>query len=197
MSCCTNTGSTTSQTTTCDPANEPLASSLDNFITEFFGTLTKSCVNNEVVWVLPCDLGAGSTSFPRNSGEGLACYFLRFMNAFLAAQVFATGQKGYRSTTLSATDVVLFRNVDVVNQDFTGTLAAPVDIFLSSNGATAGDEFYLSFTNLVITATNNLEIKSDATTLLLLNTAGTLNGYLKAVYTGTTWKLTTTIVNIT
>lgn len=181
----------------CDPANEPLASALNNFITSFYGTLTKTCVNGVVVWALPCNLEAGSSAFPRNSGESIACYFMRFLETFNANLAFATGNKGYRSTTLSATDVVLFRNVDVVNQDFTGTLTGPVDIFLSSNGAVNGDEFYISFTNLVITATNNIEIKSDSTSLLLINTAGTLNGYLKAVYTGTAWKLTHTFVTIT
>lgn len=192
MSCCPTT-----TTITCDPANEPLASALNNFIVSFFGSLTKTCVNNQVVWVLPCDLDAGDPQFPRNSGEGLACYFLRFMQAFTAAQVFAIGNKGYRSTVLAATDVVLFRAIDVANQDFTGTLGGPVNIVLSSNQAVNGDEFYLSFTNLVITATNNIEIMSDGASLLLINTPGTLNGYLKAVYTGTAWKLTHTFVSIT
>lgn len=191
MSCCPTT-----VTTTCDPNNEPLSSALNNFITQFFGTLTKSCVNGVIVWTLPCDLESGSTSFPRLSGESLGCYFTRFITTFNAAQAFATGQKGFRTTALVATDVVLFRNIDVVNQDFTGTLAGPVDIFLSSNGAINGDEFYLSFTGLVITATNNIEIKSDSTSLLLINSPGTLTGYIKAVYTGTAWKLTNTIVNI-
>lgn len=190
MSCCTTTH------TQCDPNNEPLSSALDNFIEQFFGSLTKSCVNGVIVWTLPCDLESGSAGFPRNSGESLGCYFTRFITTFAAAQAFAIGNKGYRSTVLAATDVVLFRNIDVVNQDFTGTLGAPVDIFLSSNGAINGDEFYISFTNLVITAINNIEIKSDATSLLLINTPGTLNGYLKAVYTGTAWKLTNTIVTI-
>lgn len=63
----------------CDPANEPLASELNNFITQFFGTLTKSCVNNEVVWALPCDLAVGAEFFPRLPNEGLACYFLRYI----------------------------------------------------------------------------------------------------------------------
>lgn len=193
MSCCT----THTHTTACDPANEPLASSLNNIIVNVIGSLTKTCVNNEIVWILPCDLEAGASQFPRNSGESLACYFLRFMQAFTAAQVFAIGNKGYRSTALVATDVVLFRAIDVANQDFTGTLGGPVDIILSSNQAVNGDEFYLSFTNLVITATNNIEIMSDGTSLLLINTPGTLNGYLKAVYTGTAWKLTHTFVSIT
>lgn len=190
MSCCPTT------TTACDPNDEPLSSALNNFITQFFGTLTKSCVNGVVVWTLPCDLEAGSSEFPRNAGESLGCYFTRFITSFGAAQAFAIGQKGFRTTALTNTDVVLFRNIDVVNQDFTGTLTGPVDIFLSSNGAINGDEFYLSFTGLVITAVNNIEIKSDATSLLLINTAGTLTGYIKAVYTGTAWQLTNTIVNI-
>lgn len=193
MSCCPTTSSSAAA---CDPNNEPLSSALNNTIETLIGTLTKSCVNGAVVWTLPCDLTAGSTGFPRNASESLGCYFTRFITSFSAAQAFATGQKGYRSTALTNTDVVLFRSIDVVNQDFTGTLTGPVDIFLSSNQAEAGDEFYLSFTGLVITAVNNIEIKSDSTSLLLINSAGTLTGYIKAVYTGTEWKLTHTFVNV-
>lgn len=61
----------------CDPANEPTASALANFIKEFFGAVTKTCVNNQVVWLLPCDLETGMPGFPRIQGEGLACYILR------------------------------------------------------------------------------------------------------------------------
>lgn len=192
MSCC----NTTTSHSECDPNNEPLSSALNNFITQFFGTLTKTCVNGEVVWTLPCDLEAGAAAFPREAGESLGCYFTRFIISYQAQQAFAVGQKGYRSTVLTNTDVVLFRNVDVVNQDFTGTLTGPVNIFLSSNGAEAGDEFYLSFTDLDITAVNNLEILSDAVSLLVLNSPGSLTGYIKAVYTGIAWKLTNTIVTI-
>lgn len=74
MSCCNNNPC---GEITCDPANEPLASALNNFITAFFGSLTKTCVNNQVVWVLPCDLDTGFPANPRIAGEGLACYFLR------------------------------------------------------------------------------------------------------------------------
>lgn len=182
--------------TTCNTTNEPVASQLNNFVLAFFGSLTKTCVNNQVTWELPCDLNSGSPEFHRLPGEGMACYFLRFINTFRAAQEFAIGNKGYRSTPLSNTDVVLFRNVDVINQDFTGTLTGPVDIIFSSNGAENGDEFYVSFTNLVITATNNIEFKSDGVSLLLIDTPGTLNGFFKAVYTGTEWKLTLTTLNI-
>lgn len=66
----------------CDPANESAASQINNFINEFFGTLTKSCVNNQVVWTLPCNLDEGLPCYPRESGEGLACYFLRIFDLF-------------------------------------------------------------------------------------------------------------------
>lgn len=70
----------------CDPANEPLSSALDNFITSFFGTLTKTCVNGEIVWVLPCNLdSAPITGYPRLPNEGLACYFSRVINLVLSA----------------------------------------------------------------------------------------------------------------
>lgn len=69
----------------CDPANEPLSSALNNFIEAFFGSLTKTCVNNEVVWVLPCDLDAGMTGYPRIAGEGLACYFIRVFSEISAS----------------------------------------------------------------------------------------------------------------
>lgn len=74
---CSNCGCNPCNEVTCDADNEPLASALNNFITAFFGTLTKTCVNNQVVWVLPCDLDTGFPGYPRVAGEGLACYFLR------------------------------------------------------------------------------------------------------------------------
>lgn len=63
----------------CDPSQESVASQLDNFIAAFFGSITKTCVNNEVVWSLPCDLDAGIEGFPRLPGEGIACYLLRVL----------------------------------------------------------------------------------------------------------------------
>jgi hypothetical protein len=68
---------------TCDASNEPLASQLNNFITSFYGSLTKTCVNNQVVWVLPCDLDSGIPGYPRIANEGLACYFIRVFTAIV------------------------------------------------------------------------------------------------------------------
>ena len=67
----------------CDPAHEPLASTVDNFVTHFFGSVTKTCVDGKVVWALPCDLDTGVPGFPRAEGEGVACYLKRmFVDLF-------------------------------------------------------------------------------------------------------------------
>jgi hypothetical protein len=64
----------------CDPDHEPLPSALDNFITQFFGEVTKTCVDGQIVWSLPCNLETGIPGYPRQEGEGLACYFKRVIN---------------------------------------------------------------------------------------------------------------------
>lgn len=79
-------------TPVCDPAFEPLQSTVDNFVKEFFGSVTKECVNGKVVWTLPCNLDDGIPGFPRIPNEGLACYFARIMPMFAAG---ATGYTGY------------------------------------------------------------------------------------------------------
>lgn len=66
----------------CDPANEAIASELKNFEQAFFGTVTKSCVNGEVVWTLPCNLAQGMVCYPRLPNEGVACYILRLFELF-------------------------------------------------------------------------------------------------------------------
>lgn len=81
---CSSCGCNPCNEVTCDASNEPLASALNNFIVAFFGTLTKTCVNDQVVWVLPCDLDTGFPGYPRVAGEGLACYFLRVFAAVSA-----------------------------------------------------------------------------------------------------------------
>lgn len=74
----------------CDPAREPLSSALNNFILSFFGSVTKTCVDGSIVWVLPCNLdGSAVTGFPRITDEGLACYFARVMSSIVGL---GTGQ---------------------------------------------------------------------------------------------------------
>lgn len=63
----------------CDPEHEPLPSTVDNFVTQFFGEVTKTCVDGSIVWTLPCNLDEGIPGYPRQEGEGLACYFSRVL----------------------------------------------------------------------------------------------------------------------
>lgn len=70
---------------------ETLPSALQNFIDAFFGAVTKTEINGEVVWTLPCSLDVGLINNPRGANEGLACYFLRL---FQDGLVGLTGPKG-------------------------------------------------------------------------------------------------------
>lgn len=63
----------------CDPDHEPLPSTVDNFVTQFFGEVTKTCVDGQIVWELPCNLDEGIPGYPRLPNEGLACYFSRVL----------------------------------------------------------------------------------------------------------------------
>lgn len=91
--CCCASGTAWSRNTGavsgCTPCNtcptesadcETLPSALQNFIAHFFGTVTKTVVNGQVVWTLPCNLDIGLPNNPRGDTEGLACYFLRLFN---------------------------------------------------------------------------------------------------------------------
>lgn len=193
MSCSCNCNPC-SHSTSCDPNDEALSSVLNNLTLSLIGSPTKSCVNNQVVWVLPCDLDVGIPSFPKNTGESLACYFMRFMEQSSVGS--STGLKGYETTALSNASDTLIAHTDPQNQDYTGTLSGPVSIILSSSGATEGDRFSLSLTGLVVTAINSLSIMSDGITLFTFNTAGTLTGGIDVVYTGTVWKITINSVNL-
>lgn len=82
---CSSCGCNPCNEVACDAANEPLASALNNFIVAFFGSLTKTCVNDKVVWILPCDLDAGIPGYDRIAGEGLACYFKRVFSSISAS----------------------------------------------------------------------------------------------------------------
>lgn len=80
--------------TTCPPASadcESLPSQIQNFSDQFFGQVTKTVVNGQVVWTLPCNLNVGLPGNPRGDQEGLACYFLRL---FANGIVGLTGPKG-------------------------------------------------------------------------------------------------------
>lgn len=74
--------------------NEALPSALNNFISAFFGSVTKSVVNGEVVWTLPCNLDTGLDANPRLPGEGLACYFKRLFEDGITGLLGPEGPEG-------------------------------------------------------------------------------------------------------
>lgn len=80
--------------TTNTAACESLPSALDNFITQFFGVVTKTEVDGAVGWILPCDLEVGLEANPRDVGEGLACYFLRLFQDGITGLQGEQGEKG-------------------------------------------------------------------------------------------------------
>lgn len=73
---------------------ETLPSALDNFTRQFFGTITRTEVNGQITWVLPCDLEVGLPGNPRVDGEGLACYFLRLFQDGLVGLLGPKGDTG-------------------------------------------------------------------------------------------------------
>ena len=100
MSCnCSNT--TCPDCNPCTPACptesaacETLPSALENFILQFFGSITRTVVNGRVVWSLPCNLEEGLENNPRGASEGLACYFLRLFEDGIIGATGPTGATG-------------------------------------------------------------------------------------------------------
>lgn len=92
---------------------ETLQSQLDNFVLNFFGTVTKTDTAPGVVsWELPCDLDVGLTTSTRGVDEGVSCYFLRLFReeiAKLAGPKGAAGSPGlagYSGYTVSLNSFV-------------------------------------------------------------------------------------------
>jgi hypothetical protein len=83
-------------------ACETLPSTIDNFITHFFGTVVKTENSGVVSWSLPCDLSVGLTANPRAADEGLACYFLRLFDEGITGLTGAAGADGSTGATGAA-----------------------------------------------------------------------------------------------
>lgn len=91
--------------------NETLSSALENFITHFFGTLTKTDNSDgTVTWTLPCDLEEGIDGNPRLEGEGLACYFLRLLKEGVTG---VNGRDAFATTTEDFTQPAVGNTVEV------------------------------------------------------------------------------------
>ena len=72
-------------------AYETLASALDNFILNFYGSITKTVVDGKVVWILPCDLAGIIGTYARDPALGTACYFKSILTD-LDLRITAEGQ---------------------------------------------------------------------------------------------------------
>lgn len=134
----------------CDAEHESLASALDNFQTSFFGTLTKTCVDGKVVWGLPCDLEAGFPGFPRNEGEGIACYLLRIYGALIFLHYFP----GYNS---------VFVDEDYVKMSANGQPAFPT----FQQAYTHADALQISTVKPVIIVVGNITAAISGGVVLL------------------------------
>lgn len=62
---------------TCECNPEPVAQAVAHMQLDLYGQVTKTNVNGECQWSLPCDLNSGITAIPREDGESLLCYYLR------------------------------------------------------------------------------------------------------------------------
>lgn len=175
---CSSCGCNPCNEVTCDASNEPLASALNNFITSFYGSLTKTCVNNQVVWVLPCDLDTGITGYPRIAGEGLACYFLRVFNAIAVAVKIQVTENDTTPGNLSekitaGTEISL----DVLNPGGDEELEINYDLPVPSSISASDIDWSLTYTfhktlaaNTVFTFSNDQEGKTIIAAIT--NTAG-------------------------
>jgi Pectate lyase superfamily protein len=61
---------------------ESVPSLISNLTLALYGEIQKDVSQGKVVWIIPCDPSntAYINSLPRNPGEGLMCYFLRYFN---------------------------------------------------------------------------------------------------------------------
>jgi hypothetical protein len=124
--------------------NESLPSELDNFVLNFFGSVTKvQTEEDRVEWALPCGLDQGLADYRKLEGEGISCYFLRL---FQDSIVGLTGDKGEKGdpgangadgrTTVAEAFTVPPTSAPVVNIKVANGAVLPdnVNIFVESAG---------------------------------------------------------------
>ena len=67
---------------------ESVPSLISNLVYALYGTIEKSVSNGRVVWNIPCDPSADPVTingFPREEGEGLLCYIIRYFDTLAPA----------------------------------------------------------------------------------------------------------------
>lgn len=122
---------------TASPVNagyETLSSALDNFIYNFYGTVTKTVVDGKVVWTLPCDLATGIPGYPRDPALGTACYFKELFVDFDSR---ITGVEGLVTAARVAADAAqVSANLALAEIAALGTMSAQNSTAVSITGGT-------------------------------------------------------------
>lgn len=129
----------------CDPAHEPLPSTVDNFVKQFFGEVTKTCVDGQIVWTLPCDLDTGIPGYPRQEGEGLACYFKRVLNE-LFVQYGMLGTMAFQNANGVVITGGTITGLPSPTNASDAATKAYVDSFISSSTGYTGATGYTGYT---------------------------------------------------
>ncbi len=78
-------------------SHKSVPSLIDNLVIALYGAITKDVSSGKVVWNIPCD-PSNSVSvlgIPRNTGEGLMCYFIRVFQTIQVGDP-NSGGTGYR-----------------------------------------------------------------------------------------------------
>lgn len=125
------------------PTCESVPSQIENFTKQFFGSVTKTEVDGQVVWVLPCDLDVGLPNNARMADEGLACYFLRLFNEGIVGLTGPEGQPGapgedgaepFTVTLLSFLQPSLAAPQVTVKTYFNPLFAEGINVFIEGSG---------------------------------------------------------------
>ena len=136
-------------------SGESVPSLINNLVSALYGTnVTKSVVNRQVVWNIPCDPNNTSqiSGLPRNPGEGLLCYLIRAFNNNLVAPVTLNGVQTLTNKTLTAP---VINNPSVFNLVATGSVTLPngsiIPSFLSIGAPSWNSSGMLTTTGLTVT----------------------------------------------
>lgn len=83
---------------------ESVPSLISNLTFALYGQIQKDVSNGKVVWIIPCD--PNNTAFigdvPRQPGEGLMCYFIRYFNTVYPGGVLGIEYGGTGASTAQA-----------------------------------------------------------------------------------------------
>jgi hypothetical protein len=107
-------------------SHESVPSLIDNLTTALYGGITKTVSNGRIVWTILCDPTNTASFFgiPRNTGEGLLCYIIRALTAFLSPTALPTNNGQLTIQTVSNTQLTFhYQGSDGVIRSATLTLS--------------------------------------------------------------------------